>query len=286
MKYIIGSLLFLSIGIGLVWAYVNKEQQTQVLLPEQHSGESVVPQKIKNIETPSGYQRVQLVAGSFGGYLRNLPLKANATVYLYNGEKKRNQNAQFAVIDTDVGKKNLQQCADAVIRLRAEYLFKHKKFPDIKFHFTSGDLAMYTQWRNGYRARVRGNKVSWVKSKGYDDSYKNFRKYLETVFMYAGSYSLAKELKKVKNIQNIQVGDVFIQGGFPGHAVLVVDVARHSRTGELLFMLAQSYMPAQDIHILKNPNNRELNPWYSTAQVRSELETPEWTFKKNNLKRF
>ena len=286
MKYIIGGLLFLSISVGLVWAYANNEPTENAGVLAQDTSELSIPQKIKDIALPSGYQRVQLIPGSFGNYLQNLPLKTSPIVYLYNGVKKHNQSAQFAVIDADVGKKNLQQCADAVMRLRAEYLYKHQKFPDIKFHFTSGDLATYTHWRNGYRARVRGNKVSWVKSGSYDDSYKTFRKYLETVFMYAGSYSLAKELKKVKNIQNIQVGDVFIQGGFPGHAVLVVDVARHSRTGELLFMLAQSYMPAQDIHILKNPNNRKLNPWYSIAQVQSELETPEWTFKKNNLKRF
>ncbi|OJJ20633.1 hypothetical protein BKI52_18175 [marine bacterium AO1-C] len=244
------------------------------------------PASIQQIPTPTGFQRVKVPSNSFGQYLRNLRLKSDPTVYLHNGQKKRNQQAQYAVIDIDVGKKNLQQCADAVMRLRAEYLFGQKQFQQIKFNFTSGDPALYTQWRKGYRARVRGNKVSWVKTRGYDASYQNFRKYLEVVFTYAGSYSLARELKKVQNIRDLRIGDVFIQGGFPGHAVLVVDMARHSRTGEVVFLLAQSYMPAQDIHLLKNLNNSRLNPWYSIRQVREELETPEWTFKKNNLKRF
>jgi len=53
-------------------------------------------------------------------------------------------------------------------------------------------------------------------------------------------YSLAKELKPIA-VENMKIGDVFIQGGFPGHAIIVVDMAIHVRTGERLFMLAQSY---------------------------------------------
>jgi hypothetical protein len=41
-------------------------------------------------------------------------------------------------------------------------------------------------------------------------------------------------------------------------------------------------MPAQEIQILKNPNNLELSPWYSN-KIGSELRTPEWTFKKTDL---
>ncbi|HAS46916.1 MAG TPA: hypothetical protein DCS93_40900 [Microscillaceae bacterium] len=283
MKYTIVGLFLIIACAGLAWK----------LSPTQSSTTSTGAETLKNniatiqeIPVPAGYQRVKVSPTSFGHYLRNLPLKSDPTVYLYNGQKKRNQRAQYAVVDIDVGKKNLQQCADAIMRLRAEYLFAQKQFHQIRFNFTSGDPALYTQWRKGYRARIRGNKVSWLKSRSYDPSYQNFRKYLEVVFTYAGSYSLARELKKVQNIRDLRLGDVFIQGGFPGHAVLVVDVARHSRTGEVVFLLAQSYMPAQDIHLLKNLNNSRLNPWYSIRQVREELETPEWTFKKNNLKRF
>jgi len=112
-----------------------------------------------------------------------------------------------------------------------------------------------------------------------------FRKYLEVVFNYAGSASLSKELNVVKNISNIEIGDIFIQGGFPGHAVIVVDMAVSKTSGEKVFLIAQSYMPAQDIQILKNPNDEKLSPWYSSKIV-DKLITPEWTFEKKNLKRF
>jgi len=236
------------------------------------------------ITPPDGFKRVAVHSGSFGEYLRNLDLKpGRPPVLLYNGEKKHNQDAHYAVIDMDVGKKNLQQCADAVIRLRAEYLYQAKRFEDIHFNFTSGDCADFTEWAGGFRPVVNGNSVTWKKKADPDSSYKSFRKYLETVFMYAGTASLAKELNRT-DIKNVHTGDVFIRGGFPGHAVVVVDMAEDVR-GSRVFLLAQSYMPAQDIHILKNPADSKLSPWYR-CDFSGKLPTPEWEFSKNELYRF
>ena len=83
----------------------------------------------------------------------------------------------------------------------------------------------------------------------------------------------------------MRIGDVFIQGGFPGHAVMVVDMAVNGRTGEKLFLLIQSYMPAQEIHVLKNPSDSADGPWYE-LDFGETLRTPEWTFSKDDLKRF
>ena len=106
---------------------------------------------------------------------------------------------------------------------------------------------------------------------------------MNMIFNYAGTASLEKELKKIA-ISDIRPGDVFIQGGFPGHAVIVVDVAQNA-DGEKIFMIAQSYMPAQEMHILVNPSNEDLSPWYST-NFEGDLNTPEWLFEKGDLMRF
>ena len=78
-------------------------------------------------------------------------------------------------------------------------------------------------------------------------------------------------------------GDVFVEGGFPGHAVIVLDVAENAH-GERLFLLAQSYMPAQDMHVLRAPGCQH-KPWYSAA-FKGNLETPEWTFERGDLRKF
>jgi len=41
----------------------------------------------------------------------------------------------------------------------------------------------------------------------------------------------------------------------------------------------------EEIQILKNPDNDKISPWYS-INFGEELETPEWTFNKTDLKRF
>ena len=154
----------------------------------------------------------------------------------------------------------------------------------ISFNFTSGDTASFRAWINGMRPVIEGNSVQWTESNKIDSSYKSFREYLDVVFTYAGTHSLARELKS-KNIRNLAAGDVFIQGGFPGHAVIVVDVAENEATSERVFLLAQSFMPAQDIHILKNPLDADLSPWYS-LDFGDSLKTPEWDFSVNDLMSF
>jgi hypothetical protein len=130
---------------------------------------------------------------------------------------------------------------------------------------------------------VKDNKVSWVKKASKDRTYKGFRSYMNAVFRYAGTSSLTKEMN-YKSPSKMQPGDVFIKGGFPGHAVIVMDMAVDTVSGDKLFMLAQSYMPAQDIHILRNPDE-ENTPWYRIPEG-EWLHTPEWTFKVSDLKSF
>ena len=261
--------LFLSFGQNYTW-HIQTDSNTTIA---------------KSIEAHQDYKRIQIEPGSFAQWLRNLPLKPGfPPVYLYSKKLKPNQSANYAVIDIDVGEKNLQQCADAIIRLRAEYLFSKGYYRSIHFNFTSGDTACFGEWIDGFRPQVIGNNVTWQKTAPIDSSYHNFRNYLECVMTYAGTYSFQKELIKIEDISQMRIGDVFIQGGFPSHAVIVVDMAEKNSSGERIFLLAQSYMPAQDIHILKSFDG-DFNPWYK-LDFGDILRTPEWIFTKNDLYRF
>ncbi len=234
---------------------------------------------------PMGFERTVKDRSSFAQYLRNLPLKpADALVHYYDGTLKPKRDVYTAVIDLPIGKRDLHQCADAVMRLRAEYLFAQKKYDSIHFNFTNGFRADYAKWRTGQRIVVDDNRVFWKRSATASDKPSDFWKYLQMVFSYAGTASLSKELTKIA-LADMQIGDVFIQGGFPGHAVIVVDMATHASTGERVFLLAQSYMPAQELQLLINPNSPANSPWYS-ATFEGNLVTPEWVFKQTDLKRF
>jgi hypothetical protein len=60
-------------------------------------------------------------------------------------------------------------------------------------------------------------------------------------------------------------------------------VAEDARGGRA-FLLLQSYMPAQDVHVLANPT-RPGSAWYP-AQAEASLATPDWTFRYTDLRRF
>jgi hypothetical protein len=237
------------------------------------------------IAPPEGYVRKPLPEGSFGEWLRGIPIKpGKPQVMLFNGQPKENQEAQFAVVNIDVGKRDLQQCADAVMRLRAEYLYSQGRHEAIHFNFTSGANCAWTQWKQGYRPSIAGAKINWVKKAEPSASHENFRAYMDVIFTYAGTASLEKELEKIGSLKAMQIGDVFIQGGFPGHAILVIDVVENPDNGHRKYLLAQSYMPAQDMHILINPLDPK-SPWYD-AEAIGPVETPEWSFLQQDIRRF
>lgn len=271
-----------------------QQQATEVIQQENRNDKKGEDVEILNpggqvlqtrIIPPAGFQRISCHENSFAAYLRQLPLKPHgAKVHYYNGGIKPDKNIYEAVADLEIGDKDLHQCADAVMRLRAEYLWDQKQYDRIHFNFTNGFRVDYSEWIKGKRIAVNGNTTRWVKRKEPSNTYDDLWNYLEVIFTYAGTLSLSKELKTV-DFSNIKTGDVFIQGGSPGHAVIVVDMAQNPTSGEKLFLLAQSYMPAQDIQILKNPNNKTISPWYS-SNFDHKLITPEWTFTKADLKRF
>ncbi|MCF8233645.1 MAG: DUF4846 domain-containing protein [Bacteroidales bacterium] len=221
------------------------------------------------IDPPAGYFRTNLPEASYGNYLRNCNLKPHGSmVKYYNGSVKTKSGVHIAVLDMEIGERDLQQCADAVMRLRGEYLFEQGQYEDIHFNYLSdGKPRFFTNYASG------------------ELSYRKFRKYIDLVFAFANTASLHNELKPVENIKNIQAGDVFIQKGTPyGHVVIVMDVAVNLENGEKVFLLAQSYMPAQDIHILINPENPGISPWYEAKE--GDLITPEWDFTTSDLRRF
>lgn len=256
---------------------VTKKEEKSVFI---HSEGKTLSERIL---TPEGYKRIEAESGSFLEFLRGYKLKADgSSVMLHNGKKKGNQNAHIAVFDLPLENEDLQQCADSIMRLYAEYFWSKNQHDRISFQFVNGFKADYSKWKAGYRIKINGNNVSWVKSSSYDDSYETFCNYLRIVFAYAGTLSMEQESKKI-NLSDLRVGDVFLKGASPGHVVLVVDICE-DKDGNKAFLLGQGYMPAQEFHLLKNPND-ENNPWYYEKELSYPFRTPEYVFQEGSLKR-
>jgi len=232
------------------------------------------------ILVPEGYSRKDKQGLTL--FLRDYALKEDGSpVLLYDGSQKGNQKDHVAVFKLPIENVDLQQCADSVMRVYAEYYYQTKQYDKISFHFVNGFEAKYSKWRQGYKISVNGNQCQWIKSSKKHTGYESFQQYLRIVFSYASTLSMEKESKKI-SLSQIQVGDVFLKAGSPGHVVMIVDVCEN-KSGKKAFLLAQGYMPAQEFHVLKNPKHED-DPWYYEEEVTYPLITPEYTFQEGSLK--
>jgi hypothetical protein len=201
------------------------------------------------IPVPDGFTRTE--TDGFGEFLRSQKLLPDGSpVLLYDGTESPD-DVHVAVFAMTVPGRDLQQCADAAIRLRAEYLYSSGQEDKIAFHLTNGFLMEWSKWKEGYRLKEENNKTWWEKTEEPDGSYDDLLAYLYRVFTYAGTLSLSSECGKIDE-SDMKIGDMFLVGGSPGHCVIVADMARNE-DGDTAFLLAQSNMPAQQIHVLKNP---------------------------------
>lgn len=247
----------------------NRDQLARIETTNQSRIDTAAGILYERYSPPEDFVCIASDSNSFAYYLQHLPLKKHGSrVRYFNNSLKPGNGVYCAVVDLSIGNRDLQQCADAVMRLRAEYLFSIKAFNKIHFNFVSDGKPRY-----------------YLDYAQEDFSYPVFCKYLDYIFSYANTRSLFNELTAVEDAEDMNIGDVLIQKGNPyGHAVIVVNMAEHKQTGNKLFMLAQSYMPAQDIQILINPDEPEISPWYSLKE--GIIRTPEWIFNSSDLRRF
>lgn len=238
-----------------------------------------------SVPPPAGFERVAAKPDSYGEWLRHLPLRPDASgVVLHDGRPVTDHGTVAAVVDIDVGRSDLQQCADAVMRLRAEYLFSRRLTDLIGFELFSGERYRFAAYVEGTTPTQAGERIAWQRGHPQGDGHADLRRWLDIVFGFASTRSLARELRPVDSIADAAIGDVFIRPGSPGHAVVIVDLAVDSG-GRMLALLAQSSIPARDMHLLHNTLDPSLGAWFPLAEGRP-LTTSGRVFAPNELRRF
>lgn len=142
---VIASAVFFAV---LVYIFVNRDTEYNEYI--NRKGNTVS----ERFRVPEGFERVHTEEGSFENYLQNYPLKKwGYRAKLYNG--KVNKSApRLGVFDQDITARDLQQCADACMRLWAEYLYERKEYDRISFTFVNGFVCDYVSWAEGNRVRI------------------------------------------------------------------------------------------------------------------------------------
>ena len=250
---------------------------------------SAVPAAVATLEerfpTEKGFTRVRLERHSFGAFLRNLPLAApNTPVLSYRGDVIREGNHPnvAAVVAIDVGTRDLQQCADAVIRLHAEWRYA-EGHRDHEYRSASGTKMSFGHYASGMRLRVDGNSLSFVHAtRRHEPTHALLREWLDDVFGWANTGALARDGKRVA-IADLRPGDFFVLTGSPyGHAVLVLDMAVDAQ-GRKAILLGQSFVPAQNVHVVRaHPSSA----WFVVNEAEGSVTTPFWSpFPFDSLRR-
>ncbi|HEY1532640.1 MAG TPA: DUF4846 domain-containing protein [Polyangiaceae bacterium] len=205
--------------------------------------------------TPPGYQRVAVAPGSFAEWLRGLPLAAPGTPVVNNSGDtvfKADDDYVAAVVAIDVGAGDLQQSADAVVRLNAEWLWASDKSDAISYRSASKLDMPFSRWAKGQRLIASGPNVFWVvKTKPREPTYNDFRQYIDAVMLWTNNIALAMRATHVADPKDLTAGDFFLQTHGKGHALLVLDVAQKP-TGERVALLGQALQsPAQSFHVIR-----------------------------------
>ncbi len=242
-----------------------------------------VPRPADNVEErfapPAGFLREELDPTSFGAWLRGLPLLPRGTSVLsHHGDLVLSSDHPnlAAVVAIDVGDRDLQQCADSVIRLHAEWRWSRGR-RDHLYRAASGAQMPFARWAAGERPKPEGLSFTFQPARRPDASYASFRRYLDAVFTWANTGALARDAERV-NAASLTAGDFVVVAGTPGHAVLVVDVAR-APDGRRALLLAQGFMPAQSFHVLRPDNAPSRAPeaaWFIVEPGATSIKTPFW----------
>lgn len=236
---------------------------------EQQHTAAALPSQSKPVTDSSGWPY----------FLQHLP-QTDAPVLDYRGREVSDKEKAFAVINYDVGARDLQQCADALMRLRAEYLFAQRRWNEISFHFVSGEAYSFTAYCDGKLPVPKGSGVVFAASPPKAKDHASLRKYLDLVYAYASTISLAAELK---DAADFAVGTVVIKAGSPGHCFIIVGEAATS-SGEKLYKLVEGYTPAQSIYVLRNVDEPSLGCWHKLKK--GPITTASYEFTNYKLKKF
>ena len=218
-------------------------------------------------------------ANSWQYFLRHLPV-IDQPILDYRGKAIDYQQKHVGIVPYDVGKADLQQCADALMRLRAEYLFQQKRYNEIGFHFVSGNYYSWNDYCKGLRPVAKGNGIKFINTSESEKNHENLRRYLNIVYTYASTISLAKELRPANNFE---VGTIVIHAGSPGHCFIIVDEAMN-KSGEKVYKLVEGYTPAQSIYVLRNLNEQGRTAWHKLKN--GVIETASYRFETYRLGKF
>jgi hypothetical protein len=227
-----------------------------------------------------GYSLFVAELGSWTEWLRLLPLAAPGTpVRNFQGQivVPGDDEHLAAVVAIDVGSRDIQQSADVILRMHAEWRWFSEDYRML--YLSDSELELPLQkWRAGERLVADGDQPKWVTQQAPQPKvdHAEFRAYLDSVFAWSDSRALLAESVALRP-ENLEPGAFFLHAGNPSEVLLVLDVAT-SPAGARAMLLAQALNPAENIHVLRPSRDSAWFPVRTDQPVRVPRAQPfSWT---------
>lgn len=221
MKFIILIFIFLS-------CKTNTQPQSVIIedtIPTSNSNYSKNISKVSDIPEPLGYKRIMYDNGTYPFFIQNLPVAKNEYVETFSKEVIH-WSSEY-IIDKKLlfYGQDLEQCADWAMRLWADYHHETNMLDNLFLYEYSGQKTYYK------------------------NSGMNYTTFLKKCFSYSNSFSIKKGANEIKKSE-LCPGDMLVQNenGGIGHVSVILDIAQDA-TGNCLYLIGFSYMPAQQMHI-------------------------------------
>jgi len=281
LKFLTTIALFVAISLFASLAVSQTSTNTQTALGAfandayLYLKDSSTPYKrVADLTAPTGFHRVSAIT-DWQNWIRHTPLQPNnAQVVDYMGDPINPPATVSAVVAVNVMGKACQ-CADMAILLRSYFKFFKQESSEIRFKSVSGQWMEWKAWLSGTRYRLSGNGqklIPYRTPNSRSNTLQAFNNYLRFVFIYAGSASLGRDLKKVAS-HKVMPGDLYIQpnpSGGIGHVSIVFDVATN-KNGNRLYLMGYGYIPAMSLFIVQPESTQGIGNWFTEEGFKNHI---------------
>ncbi len=164
------------------------------------------------VADPRGADRLPVAQGTFGHWLRGLPLEPPSA----DGP---------AVIAIGLDPDGPRDGAAAAIRLHAEWLWASDRAADAVYRVTTGQPLSWRGWVDGDRFRAVGGRLLRGPGLARRADRTSYRAYLTTVAGLTSARALLLDTEPVLSDAPLEPGDLLVDASDPATVALLVDVA-------------------------------------------------------------
>ncbi len=206
-------------------------------------------QTLDLLATPPGFKRVPAAVSSFAASLQKIEIVRDTVITSGDGKRLLCRDEKVASTRILPFDNKRDTGVDGIVRLWGEFAWKRGSTDKISFPLDNGQVAKWSEWKDGLRPRESGGRFVFTQVTTPDGGYGNYMRYLSFVAEEMGALALKRESSIITD-DSLAVGDiaVAVTNSNESRVALILDVCKGPR-GEKLFLVGTSGTPSAIFYI-------------------------------------